>query len=149
MYSHCYGNRSNHFLRLSPLSVCWLCIIHRICHMLSEASVPISVCGSTRRHVFINYIVIYLTLKKKTNRENNSVKHNLLKSLPLSHVLNIQAISSPKYNFFLSVCSLLLLAAVSKARNNLSFSQNKVLVQQSWETQIASAGFWEREHMSI
>lgn len=48
--------------------------------MLSEASVPVSVCGSTQRHVFINYIVIYLTLKKKkTNRENNPVKHNLLK----------------------------------------------------------------------
>lgn len=33
--------------------------------MLSEASVPVSVCGSTQRHVFINYIVIYLTLEKK------------------------------------------------------------------------------------
>lgn len=82
MYSHCYHNRSDHFLRLSPFSVCQLCIIHRTCHMLSEASVPISVCGSTQRHVFINYLVIYLTWKEKpnqTNRENNSAEHNLLK----------------------------------------------------------------------
>lgn len=80
MYSYCYDNRSNRFLRLSPFSICWLCIIHRLCHMLSERSVPISVCGSAHRHVFINYTVIYLTFKKKkTNRENNSVKHNLPK----------------------------------------------------------------------
>lgn len=33
--------------------------------MLSAVSVPICVCGSTRRHVLVNYIVIYLMLGKK------------------------------------------------------------------------------------
>lgn len=129
-YSRCNDNRPNNFLRLPPLPVCRLCIIHGLCHMLSSASVPASLPASAQRHVLVNYIVIYLTFKKKKQPGETAQGNVTCSELAAKAFLEHPSDELTGAHRAVGARELLLLASVPKARKSSAGSRHQDSLQQ-------------------